>query len=238
MEVPSTFSRGEALPTVGSLEPGQEEDNMSVSATEEEEEGPRERIERRLALENPPTIQKSSSTSPHHSLDRRKICPMYLRLFCRLQGHHPAHLFSPNESHRLPVDDEVVIYTWRDATLRELCDLIGEVNLECRRREVRFDLQLVYANLRGGVQMKPLGVVLNGRKGRDDGITLEQVRFVQGDFIDVAIFMPGVEGPSSNNNGRPAPTKERRHVERGEINSRSMPTDFRDRYVNNNNGRR
>lgn len=33
-----------------------------------------------------------------------------------------------------PVDDEVQIYTWPDATLRELADLVAEVRPEARGR--------------------------------------------------------------------------------------------------------
>lgn len=118
------------------------------------------------------------------TLDRQKVCPMYVRLFCRMHGHHSPADFSARHQ---PTDDELTVYTWRDATLGELADLIKEVNIECRRKDAVFDFQLVYADLRGKFLFKPMGRVLNGRPGRGDRRTLEDIRFMQGDFIDVAI---------------------------------------------------
>lgn len=136
---------------------------------------------RRLTIENPSNLPKSLTAG---SVDRQRACPMYVRLFCRMNGHHPLSAYE----HDPPIEDEVIIYTWRDATLRELSDLIKEVNVECRRRGARFSFQLIYYDYRGIVRMKDMGMVSNGRIGRDDAVTLEKVKFVQGDFIDVAIF--------------------------------------------------
>lgn len=118
------------------------------------------------------------------TLDRQKVCPMYVRLFCRMHGHHSPSDFSARHQ---PTDDELTVYTWRDATLSELADLIKEVNVECRRRDAAFDFQLVYADLRGKFMFKPMGRVMNARPSRGDSRTLEDIRFMQGDFIDVAI---------------------------------------------------
>lgn len=95
----------------------------------------------------------------------------------------------------------MTIYTWRDATLRELADLIAEVNVECRRRDARFSFQLVWTDLRGRPVFKPLGSVTNSRPSRDDGRTLEEVRFVQGDFIDVAISFGTSQAITLTNGG-------------------------------------
>lgn len=129
-------------------------------------------------------------------LDRQKTCPMYVRLFCRMHGHHRLEEYGRG---RQPVNDEVDVYTWRDASLRELSDLIKEVNLECRRRDAKFSFHLIYHDYRGHFHSKPLGTVSNSRPGRDDSKTLDELRFVQGDFIDVAIgfgaeMLPPPEG--------------------------------------------
>ena len=104
------------------------------------------------------------------------------------------------------MDDEVTIYTWRDATLKELSDLIKEVNVECRRRDSRFSFQLVYYDFRGAARFKSIGIVSNSRAGRDDVLTLESLRFVQGDFIDVAIYtgdsVPTAHPPSARDGRR------------------------------------
>jgi 3-phenylpropionate/cinnamic acid dioxygenase small subunit len=45
--------------------------------------------------------------------------------------------------------DEVQVYTWPDATLRELTDLVKEVQPAARRSTARLDFALVYPDKRG-----------------------------------------------------------------------------------------
>lgn len=141
------------------------------------------------------------------SVDRQKTCPMYVRLFCRVNGHHryfatglPALLTASARAEeftrdRQPIDDELNIYTWKDATLRELSDLIKEVNTESRRRDARLIFRLVYPDLRGDYRSKPLGTVSNTKGSREDYLTLEELRFLQGDFIDVSIMFGAATAP-------------------------------------------
>jgi hypothetical protein len=50
----------------------------------------------------------------------------------------------------------------------------------------------VYADARGVFHLRELGVVHNSRKSEHDERTLDDVRFVTGDYLDVAIhFHPG-----------------------------------------------
>lgn len=69
-----------------------------------------------------------------------------------------------------------------------------EVHVESRRRGVSFSFQLVYADTQGHFRRKELGTVINGHARRDDQRALGDLRFVQGDFIDVAIY-PDSRGP-------------------------------------------
>ena len=117
-------------------------------------------------------------------IDREKSCPMYVRLFCRMNGHHRPEEFGRE---KVPIEDEVTVYTWKDANLSELASLIKEVNVECRRRDANFSFQLVYQDMKGNFHSKPIGIISNSQSSRNDNITLEALRFVQGDFIDVAI---------------------------------------------------
>lgn len=200
--------------------------------------------ERRLAREQPAIVVvggKDVSMSPTY--DRKKSCPMYIRLFCRLNGHHRPEEFAPlvggtfNQRHVAPssansnshphaapfhqsltassadppaiLSDEVVIYTWWDATLRELADLLREVNEECRTPAAYFSFALIWSDLNGRTQIKPLGGVGGAmRRGEgshtqhalpspSNGCTLRELRFLQGDFIDVAIYPQG-RPPSSH----------------------------------------
>merc|ERR1719436_1300766 len=88
--------------------------------------------------------------------------------------------------------NELQIYTWLDATLKELEGLVKEVNPEARRRGTYFDFALVYPDLRQGprCQTRDIGTTVASNRGPDDGKTLHDVKFVIGDYIDVAITPP------------------------------------------------
>lgn len=53
------------------------------------------------------------------------MCPLLLRVFHKLGGHHRLEDFARVKGDE--ADEEVQIYTWPDATLRELSDLVKEV---------------------------------------------------------------------------------------------------------------
>jgi histone deacetylase complex subunit SAP18 len=55
-------------------------------------------------------------------VDREKTCPLLLRVFTKIGGHHTVEDFAIRGKEP---KDEVQIYTWRDATLRELTDLVS-----------------------------------------------------------------------------------------------------------------
>ena len=76
--------------------------------------------------------------------------------------------------------NELQIYTWKDATLKELTSLVREVNPESRRKGTFFDFALVYPSQtsRGSYQRahnqfmdyqsRDIGTTVSGRKGVDD----------------------------------------------------------------------
>jgi len=88
--------------------------------------------------------------------------------------------------------NELQIYTWMDATLKELEGLVKEVNPEARRRGTYFDFALVYPDLRQNprCQTRDVGTTIASQRGPDDNKTLHDCKFVIGDFIDVAITPP------------------------------------------------
>ncbi|CAJ0758928.1 20386_t:CDS:2, partial [Entrophospora sp. SA101] len=65
--------------------------------------------------------------------------PFLLRMFCRPSYHHRPDDYTPE---RLPIDDEVQIYTWKDATLKEIANLIKEVNQDANRPNARLSFNL------------------------------------------------------------------------------------------------
>lgn len=108
-------------------------------------------------------------------------------MFCNQGRHHRLDEYSRTA---LP-SNELQVYTWKDATLKELMSLVKEVNPDTRRRGTMFDFAIVFPDARrGGFIMKEIGSTVAGVKGTDDAITLESKKFQIGDFIDVAIQQP------------------------------------------------
>ncbi|KAK9875099.1 hypothetical protein WA026_005894 [Henosepilachna vigintioctopunctata] len=128
-------------------------------------------------------------------VDRQKVCPFLLRVFVSNTGHH-SKLSDFNKGNT--PQNELQIYTWKDATLHELTQLVKEVNPEARRKGTKFSFSFVYPDARAPVyRLREIGVTTTGVKGPDDLKTLNQARFSIGDFMDIAIT-----APDSWNSGR------------------------------------
>lgn len=87
--------------------------------------------------------------------------------------------------------DEVQIYTWRDATLRELTDLVKEVAPAARRRDAKLSFAFVYPDRRGRNVVRQVGVTYaypNARRPDEGNKALADLSFQTGDFLDVAIL--------------------------------------------------
>lgn len=69
------------------------------------------------------------------------------------------------------------VYTWMDATLRELTDLVKEVQPAARRVTARLEFALVYPDRKGRNVMRQVGVVFSTRESEDDFKTLRQINF-------------------------------------------------------------
>lgn len=137
-------------------------------------------------------ISKSSS----RPIDRQKNTPFLLRLFYKIGGFHSIDEFQPNNQ---PITDEIQIYTWKDASLHELAQLLAKAIPD--NNHTRFSFRLIYNdNYREKYQTKDIGHVLLLSKGLEADRTLEDVRFVIGDWIDVAINHD--EGLKNRSSGR------------------------------------
>uniref|UniRef100_A0A6M2DPF2 Histone deacetylase complex subunit SAP18 n=1 Tax=Xenopsylla cheopis TaxID=163159 RepID=A0A6M2DPF2_XENCH len=125
--------------------------------------------------------------APGKPVDREKTCPLLLRVFYSTGRHNP-----PTEYTRGHVpQNELQIYTWKDATLQELASLVREVNPETRRKGTYFDFALVFPDFRGnGYRMREIGITCSGQKGTDDSKTLAQAKFTIGDYLDISITPP------------------------------------------------
>ncbi|TVU33608.1 hypothetical protein EJB05_25433 [Eragrostis curvula] len=107
---------------------------------------------------------------------------------CYLQvaGHHQQDEFAVRGKEP---KDEVQIYTWKDATLRELTDLVKEVALPARKRNARLSFAFVYPDKNGRFVVRPVGSTFAYGHGRgDDAKTLAELGFQIGDYLSVAIM--------------------------------------------------
>ncbi|KAG8377831.1 hypothetical protein BUALT_Bualt08G0074500 [Buddleja alternifolia] len=115
-------------------------------------------------------------------------CPLLLRVFTKTGGHHTDEDFSVRGKEP---KDEVQIYTWMDATLRELTDLVKEVAPEARRRDATLSFAFVYPDKRGRFVVREVGRTSsypNGRRPDSGSKALGDLSFQIGDYLDVAIL--------------------------------------------------
>nr|KJB41170.1 hypothetical protein B456_007G093600 [Gossypium raimondii] len=117
-------------------------------------------------------------------VDREKTCPLLLRVFTKIGGHHSKEDFAVRGKEP---KDEVQIYTWKDATLRELTDLVKEVAPAARRRDARLSFAFVYPDKNGRFVVGKTFSYGNVRR-LDDSKTLGELSFEIGDYLDVAIM--------------------------------------------------
>ncbi|CAG2255118.1 histone deacetylase complex subunit SAP18-like [Mytilus galloprovincialis] len=132
-------------------------------------------------------------------VDREKTCPLLLRVFCNQGRHHQLGDFQRGQT----PSNELQIYTWKDATLKELTSLVKEVNPDSRRKGTFFDFGIVYPDLRTPVyRLREIGTTCSGHRGQDDNVTLASKRFQTGDYIDIAVTPPR-SGLPMRRGGRP-----------------------------------
>ncbi|MQM12032.1 hypothetical protein Taro_044945, partial [Colocasia esculenta] len=73
--------------------------------------------------------------------------------FPQVGGHHAKEEFAIRGKEP---KEEVQIYTWKDATLRELTDLVKEVASAARRRDAKLSFAFVYPDKQGRFVVRPL----------------------------------------------------------------------------------
>ncbi|KAG6902213.1 hypothetical protein C0995_003045 [Termitomyces sp. Mi166 len=160
-------------------------------------------------------------------VSREKTAPFLIRTFVKIGSFHRLSLF---EDGTLPTTDEQQIFTWKDATLREVLTTLrntAPLVPEYRHPLARFSFRIVYADslAKGRFSQKDLGMVYSrdilGEPGSlnvtaprladEDGTqepserekeerTLDELRFVPGDFLLVAVLLPKSIGTPSEIN--------------------------------------
>ncbi|KAN0047928.1 hypothetical protein ACTA71_002317 [Dictyostelium dimigraforme] len=127
------------------------------------------------------------------TLNREKICPFLLRIFIKEGSFHNPSEFS---SRNVPEKDEIQIYTWRNATLKEITTLIKETYKLARHKESKFEFAFIYPDSKGIYVSKPIGTVFSNRKSEDDLTTLDDL-FFNYQFLDVSLSIPESSSISS-----------------------------------------
>lgn len=84
--------------------------------------------------------------------------------------------------------EEVQVYSWFDANLREISEHIQKELELTRKRDTQLDFSLFYPDYSGGFRRKFLGSVKVGTMGSDDLKTLQSLRYQVGDYISLAII--------------------------------------------------
>ncbi|KIK39461.1 hypothetical protein CY34DRAFT_56977, partial [Suillus luteus UH-Slu-Lm8-n1] len=94
-------------------------------------------------------------------VSREKTAPFLIRTFVKVGSFHRLSLFEENT---LPTTDEQQIYTWKDATLREVLTTLRNAAPqipEFRHPLARYSFRAIYADAanRGRFAQKELGIV-------------------------------------------------------------------------------
>ena len=116
-----------------------------------------------------------------YEVDREKICPFLIRIFYNENNFSSLKDF---ENEQLP-SQELHIYTWKDANLRELTNLIqGELQIPTA---IKFKYSCLYYNSKGILTRIDLGDVSLNKNTPSELRTLHSLNFAIGAYIDINI---------------------------------------------------
>jgi len=146
-----------------------------------------------------PTAEKNDKDLAKKEVNREEICPLLLRVFYNPLRHNNIEEYYKGNT----PENEIQIYTWMDASLKELTGLIKEVNPDARRKGTYFDFAVVYPDLRhSNFTSRDIGSTIASNKSNDDNKTLADCKFSIGDYIDVAITPPNQRSDRMDYGGR------------------------------------
>ncbi|KNC98313.1 uncharacterized protein SPPG_06706 [Spizellomyces punctatus DAOM BR117] len=188
--------------TTEASKPTEEMEKQSeADATEEHRHKELERGEER---EEQSQETKESRGRKKLTVDREKTCPFLVRMYVSTKGDLRVEDL---ERDGLPERDEHLVYTWKDATLRELASLLQTTYPAAKPREVRISFRAISRVSTRPLQFRciPLGNVFNFRSSYDDTKTLSDLRFVVGDAVLVSIAPTEPGHPERRESGSAVP---------------------------------
>lgn len=122
-------------------------------------------------------------------VDRARTCPLLVRVFVKTGRHHAEGDYS---AERTPPDgDGFRVYTWRDATLREIAEQVKAQFADARDPLCHLEFSLVFPNASGVHILKRVGSLRashGGAPSECDQYTLDTIKHQAGDYLDVAIL--------------------------------------------------
>ncbi|KAF0876858.1 SAP18 deacetylase, partial [Crocuta crocuta] len=114
-------------------------------------------------------------------------CLLPLCVFITNNGHH--HRMDEFSRGNVP-SSELHLYTWMNATLKELTSLV-ELYPEARKKGTHFSFAIVFTDPKTAwLSRKGDWQTMSGRKGTDDCMSLQSQKFHTGDYLDIAITPP------------------------------------------------
>eukprot|EP00298_Acanthocystis_sp_HF-20_P007318 c16943_g1_i2.p1 GENE.c16943_g1_i2~~c16943_g1_i2.p1 ORF type:complete len:220 (+),score=101.46 c16943_g1_i2:65-724(+) len=126
-------------------------------------------------------------------IDREKTCPLLLRVFCNSERPFGVEDYE-NLEQKLKTKEmfETSIHTWKDATLRELTDLLKEVNPDVQEFQAKLIFSIVFPNKRGELRKQEIGMCWSNpsKTTETSNKTLAELKFETGDYLDVFVSLP------------------------------------------------
>ena len=117
-------------------------------------------------------------------INREKTCPFLLKVYYK---ENDFNSLEEMNNGKFPLMRELYIYTWMDASLRELTMLIRDSVEFVKRRESILNFSFIFPDSKGKLQRKEIGIVHTNKKFPDDNKTLQQLKFTIGDIVDINI---------------------------------------------------
>lgn len=132
-------------------------------------------------------------------VDREKDCPFLLRVFTCSGRHNQRKSYTLQSAPQ----EELTLYTWKNATLEEIAQLISQVNTDAQHPDARLSFRLVYLDSQNARYMtRDLGRVYPAHPTPEQTKTLDEFKFFIGDYLDVAIFIGPPPIPKNRLTGR------------------------------------
>jgi len=126
----------------------------------------------------------NQGSSHNLEVNREKTCPFLLKVFYK---ENDFNSLEDLNSSIFPTNRELHIYTWMDASLRELTMLAKEAVEAARKKDAVLNFSFLFPDSKGKLQRKEVGSVYSNKKGPDDNKTLHYFKFSIGDYLDINI---------------------------------------------------